>query len=156
MLRAVLPGWYRPSGVVGTVVVSEGQVLATVEIRRLVELLDPLEADPWGVGRIAVRQVDAALRQGRLRAENPYWCDGPEGAGTAKAHAERIAWLIRYGWDVEGDPLRVEVDVHGRIGLNDGNHRLFALAVLRIAGPVTVDVSGYLDPAEDLLEVSIP
>jgi hypothetical protein len=129
-----------------------GRLLVTVSIRRLVDLLDPLHADPWSVGVLPPAPVLAALRDGRLRAQNPCW---HERLGSATAHAERIAWLIHHGWDGGLDLPHLEVDEYGGVGLHDGHHRLYVLALLDIDGPITIELSGFLDIAETLLGIVI-
>lgn len=124
----------------------------TVSTQALVALLDPLHSDPWDVGGVAGEQVTRALSEGRLRADNPCWSDQ---LPDADDHAERVAWLIRYGWDRD-EPFHLDVDQYGGVCLNDGNHRLYALAYQRCAEPVLVAISGFLDIASELLGVPIP
>lgn len=148
--------WYaEPAAAEGQVeVTGAGQLVVTVSIKVLVGLFDPLHGDPWGVGGVRADQVETELRDGRLREENPCWDDTSEEVDST-AHAQRIAWLIRYGWDA-ADPLHLDVDEYGGVGLYDGNHRLYALAYLGLDGSVRVELSGYLDIAESLLGVTIP
>ncbi|MDT8913527.1 hypothetical protein [Amycolatopsis sp. PS_44_ISF1] len=151
-----VPAWFRHAGegIVGSC--ESGQLLVTVSIEKLVDLLDPLHADPWSVGLVTRDQVTAALRDGRLRTENPCWQDSPGAMVDSDAHAERIAWLVRYGWDTAAEFLQVEVDEYGGIGLEDGHHRLYVLAFLGLDGPIMIELTGYLDMAEILLDVTIP
>lgn len=124
----------------------------TVSALALVALLDPLHSDPWDVGGVTTEQVARALSEGRLRADNPCWSEQPPDADD---HAERIAWLIRHGWDRD-EPLHLDVDQYGGVCLNDGNHRLYALAYMRHGSPVVVTISGFIDIAGDLLGVRVP
>jgi hypothetical protein len=151
------PPWYRPSHRAGVVVAGDdGRLLVTVRVPTLVTLLDPLGADPWGVGTVGVDEVQAALRERRLRPDNPCWQDTQQAVSSTRTHGERIAWLVHHGWDIDTELMHVDVDEYGGIGLNEGNHRLFALAFLGVAGPITVELSGYLDVAEVLFGVTIP
>jgi hypothetical protein len=153
-----VPAWYRePFLVEGTADLTDpGRLLLSVAVPTLVSVFDPLHADPWRVGPIAPDQVGAALRDGRLRSENPGWQRVPDAAAESDMHAERIAWLIRHGWDISAEALEVDVDEHGGALLIDGNHRLYALAFLGVTGPVVIELSGFLDEAEILLGVTIP
>ncbi|WP_215545034.1 hypothetical protein [Amycolatopsis sp. CA-230715] len=129
-------------------------LLVTIDVRTLVELVDPLRADPWGVGSISPEQVNAAFREGRLRRDNP--AHNVKAVATSDAHAERIAWLIRHGWDRDIDVVQIDVNMHGGIAVNDGNHRVYALAFVGADGPITIDLSGFLDVAETVLDITIP
>lgn len=131
---------------------ADTDLLVVVNIETLVYLLDPLRSDTWGVGLVTVDQIDQALRDERLRPDNPCWNDLP---ANTDDHAERIAWLIRHGWDTS-EPLQLDVDQHGGVSLNDGNHRLYALAYTGATGPVVVALSGFIDVAEHLLDITIP
>lgn len=131
---------------------TASDVCVTVSAETLIALLDPLHSDPWNVGGVTSEQVTRALNEGRLRPSNPCWGDQPP---EADHHAERIAWLIHHGWD-RNEPLHLDVDQCGGVCLNDGNHRLYALAYQRRAEPVVVDVSGFIDIAAELLDVYIP
>jgi hypothetical protein len=124
----------------------------TVASRTLVALLDPLHSDPWDVGGVTADQVTRALGEGRLRADNPCWSGEPPGADE---HAERVAWLVRHGWDRD-EPFHLDVDLYGGVCLNDGNHRLYALAYQGRVEPVVVAISGFIDIAEEVLGVNIP
>lgn len=130
-----------------------------IPVRILVDLLDPLNQDPWAVGGVSSEQVYSALAQGRLRTDNPCWeSDGWLNGGEADSeeHAERIAWLVEYGWDTS-EIFQLEVDLYGGVCLNDGNHRLYALALFGCREAIVrVEVSGFLDIAVELLGVSIP
>lgn len=131
---------------------GDGDTVVVTTVETLVGLLDPIHGDPWGVGLIRGEVVHAALQDGRLRPTNPCWADT---AADDNDHAERIAWLIHHGWD-RAEPLHLDVDQHGGATLNDGNHRLYALAWMEASGDVRVAVSGFLDEAEVALGVTIP
>lgn len=151
-----VPAWFRPAAAED---VQDdglaGRLLVRVGIEKLVYLLDPLNADPWSVGPVAPEQVDAALRERRLRAENPCWEDVGDVVVDSDAHAERIAWLVEHGWDTVHEPLELVVDEYGGLALQEGNHRLYVLAYLELSGLMTIDLSGFIDIAEDLLGIRI-
>lgn len=134
----------------------EGRLLVTVSWARLILALDPLGADPWQVGTIPTEMVEAAIASRRLRRHNPCWEHaGPPIADEREAHAERIAWLVVHGWSASAWPPHLEVDQYGGAQLNDGNHRAYAAALKGLTGPVTIEVSGFLDEAEVLLGITI-
>lgn len=117
----------------------------------LIDFFDPLNGDPWGVGDITPALVAQALSEGRLRDNNPYWSDT---CGTSNDHVERIAWLVYHGWNLL-EPLEIEVSECDIAYLNDGNHRLYALAFAGVDCQVSVSLSGFLDFAEDLFGIAI-
>lgn len=110
----------------------------------LFSLGQPYVHDPWGAGGVVdVDDVYAALNEGRLRDTNPanplQWY-----FGTPQEHAERIAYLVYYGWD-HAEELTITVDASGEVAFEDGNHRLHALAYHGVDVAVGVMVCGDVD-----------
>ena len=124
----------------------------TLPVQHLIELIGPFEDDVWGVGGVTEADVEWALNEGRLSEENPCWNFG--GLSTPEAHAERIAWLITHGWD-PNEPLWVDVKASGVVSLDDGNHRLHALAYLGSTENVLVEIYGFIDVAEEVLGIRL-
>jgi hypothetical protein len=126
---------------------------ATVSAPVLIDLLRPFEVDVWSVGGVTRDQVTSALAEGRLNPEPPErsWMRGP---CSAQAHAERIAYLVHHDWP-PGERLEVDVTASGAVMLEDGNHRLHALAYLGSTQDVLVAIYGYLDVAEELFGITI-
>lgn len=132
----------------------ETDLLVTVDVRRLVELMDPFNNPPW-CGNFPASMVHDAIIDGRLNPVNPCWPDSGQDDMSEMSHAERIAFLVVHGWD-DSNPVSVEVGENGEIWLTDGNHRLHALAYMKVSGQIRIQIGGFIDIAEELLDVRIP
>jgi hypothetical protein len=126
----------------------------TLPAQQLIELVRPFEVDVWVGGVVSAEDVAWALDDGRLSEIGPGWDWNTYLASTAQDHAERIAWLVTYGWDPD-EPLVVVVNTDGVVTMEDGNHRLHALAYLGAAVDVLVQVCGYMEVVEDVFNVCL-
>jgi hypothetical protein len=128
--------------------------LTTRPASDLVARIEPFKGDVWNVGGVSPADVFWALSDGRLSETNPHW-DWQKGVvGTTEEHAERIAWLVTYGWDPD-EPLLAVLECDGSLHLEDGNHRLHALACLGSTDDVLVQIYGPLDVIEEVFGVSL-
>jgi len=127
---------------------------AIIPVRNLIELVNPFVGDVWVIGGVGQEDVAVALDEERLSDVNPSWTFEGVVNATAQDHAERIAWLITYGWD-PNEPLSVEVDVKGVVTLGDGNHRLHALAYLDADVDVLVDIYGCIEVVEAVFDICL-
>lgn len=130
--------------------------VALISTDLIVSLLDPWGWCPWDTVRDAPTQgqvqmlVEMNIGESRPASE---WTTAELADGNM--HARRIAYLVRRWHSSMDDAIQVDVLGAGSIRLMDGWHRLHA-ASLRADRKIHVDISGYLNDAERMLEITIP
>jgi hypothetical protein len=128
--------------------------LTKMPAAELIARIKPFSIDIWSVGGVSPADVLRAQNEGRLSETNPHW-DWQNGVvGTTQDHAERIAWLVTHGWDPD-EPLLAVLECDGRFHLEDGNHRLHALAYLGSADDVLIQITGFRQVIEEVFGVSL-
>ena len=126
-----------------------------IPVDRLKAVCNPLgECDIWSVGKpITVEMVDAAFVTGQL---NPN-TNASEKLKTAKDHAARIAYLVKYGWS---DAISLDIGIpslncYTDWMIDDGNHRV-AAAIYRGDQYILAGVNGCNDYMLELFGVNYP
>lgn len=123
--------------------------MPSVPLDQVLGLANPLKDWPWCCQAPSAEELKSLL-QTAAPEPCPVHTDEP-----ASRHAGRIRFLVENGWP---DPIMLDVGIPilGYAGpewpITDGNHRL-AAAALRGDATISVDVSGQVGHAADLLGV---
>ena len=137
-----------------TRVLPDGSYLIPLNLLKEL-LISPFEQVPWDCEQFSAEDV--------LSVSPSEYCDTPYVlevqdwvAGQTGYHISRIAYLKAHGWEGEEQDHRplLSVESDGRCRLLDGNHR-FAAAVLRDDQFFLVEIDGFLDAADEVLNVQI-
>lgn len=147
-----LDSWKGRGGMIVFEENDRGELIGHLPITRILEITDPVAEPPWHDGQDVTRDgVMAAIKEARLEPR-PYSVDlmtVNRDDWTARRHEERIAWLV-VNHPVE--PISVEIDGFGDVGVDDGLHRLYA-SVIRGKQRVLVQLGGFIDDAPLVLGV---
>lgn len=133
-----------------------GRLYVAVPAPILVREVMPFSITPWNSGNVTEAMVQRAIREDRLSGDNSCWYVDIGDYVPASHHAERIAYLVVHDWPDWPIAGRIEVDWKGEVSLLDGNHRVHALALKKETGDVVVELSGFLDVAEQVFGITIP
>lgn len=118
-------------------------------------LISPFEQVPWDCAQFSEEDVLSVPPE--EYCDTPYMLDVQDWvAGQTGYHTSRIAYLKAHGWEGETQDYRplLSVESDGKCRLLDGNHR-FAAAILREDQCFLVEIDGFLDVADEVLNVKI-
>lgn len=128
--------------------------ICEVPVKALVAFSELLECSSWNCPLVSPDDVQRALDRNDL-------LDRPVNSETedidTRAHAARIAYLVRSGWS---DPIQLDIDRPDPSGnykphpIVDGNHRLYA-AYIRGDETIACEISGDLDYTEQLFGIPL-
>lgn len=123
-----------------------------VPIDRILEIINPESDPPWHDGPDVTRAgILSAIAEGR-HERRPYSSDLLSACRkdwTSRRHEARIAFLVA---KPSSDPIAVEIDQYGGIGVDDGMHRLYA-AVVRGDDSIAIQIGGFIDYAPEAIGV---
>lgn len=142
--------WLHRGGIVRFVPDHRNMLVGLVPIDRVLDIIDPQKDPPWHDGADVTKEgVLSALADERFE-RRPYSSDLLSACRqdwTSRRHEERIAFLVA---NPPSDPIAVEIDQYGGIGVDDGMHRIYA-AVVRGDASISIEIGGFIDYAPEAI-----
>lgn len=119
-------------------------------------LLEALWGNPFDTHNITEEMVWESLRFGTYSLASEAYGSGPTAQERSPEwHAQRVAYLVRYGWD---DPIAIDVGIPTMgffpYPLTDGHHRVCA-AIIRGDKEILAEISGDVKFSFELFGVVI-